>query len=301
MSYKLSRGSAWLRPKKLERADEVTSHSAGRDFRKASTSPRSARDIHEKRHLAILVHSSYNCLEEIAEQIQRQTPSGANGRGRDKQMVKHSSRMVLALGAFCMSSAFGQTAMGVRFPDNGPSETRPASGLRPPVTERLGAGQPPAGGNPLWGIPMSELTATRERPLFIASRRPPLPPVAAQPMATPPPPAEPGRPPFALVGTVLCEPQNIALVQDQTTKKLARLRVGEATSGWFLRSIEARIITVEKNSQIATLALSGPGAAPAGPPAVAEAFRVGQLQTRRLIPGRPGNIMPVQVRQRQGS
>jgi hypothetical protein len=61
------------------------------------------------------------------------------------------------------------------------------------------------GGNPLWGIPISSLSATRERPIFSASRRPPAPmPVAEAP---PPPPAEPEHPPFTLVGTAIGKSQ----------------------------------------------------------------------------------------------
>src|SRR5438045_3679915 len=41
-------------------------------------------------------------------------------------------------------------------------------------------------GNPLWTIPLASLTATRERPIFTPSRRPP-PPV--QPIAVTPAPA----------------------------------------------------------------------------------------------------------------
>src|ERR1700756_873862 len=37
-------------------------------------------------------------------------------------------------------------------------------------------------GNPLWGIPLRVLTATRERPLFSPSRRPPAPPAVAAPV-----------------------------------------------------------------------------------------------------------------------
>src|SRR5262245_13797637 len=36
-------------------------------------------------------------------------------------------------------------------------------------------------GNPLWAIPMSSLPVTRERPLFLPSRRPPAAPAVAGP------------------------------------------------------------------------------------------------------------------------
>ena len=62
-------------------------------------------------------------------------------------------------------------------------------------------------GNPLWAIPLSSLTATRERPLFLPSRRAPAPAVAGTPVvvAPPPPPppaAEPEQPPLMLVGAI---------------------------------------------------------------------------------------------------
>ena len=37
-------------------------------------------------------------------------------------------------------------------------------------------------GNPLWAIPLSSLTATRERPIFLPSRRAPAPAVAGTPV-----------------------------------------------------------------------------------------------------------------------
>src|SRR5262249_59935905 len=49
----------------------------------------------------------------------------------------------------------------------------------------------PRAGNPLWAVPLSALTVTRDRPLFSASRRPPPPAGVAPPpvvRAKPPPP-----------------------------------------------------------------------------------------------------------------
>ena len=62
-------------------------------------------------------------------------------------------------------------------------------------------------GNPLWAIPLNALTATRDRPLFSASRRPP--PLAVGTVAPPPSrpapaaPAPPERPPLTLMGTII--------------------------------------------------------------------------------------------------
>jgi hypothetical protein len=106
---------------------------------------------------------------------------------------------------------------------------------------------------------MSSLSAMRERPLFSASRRPPVRP---RPVAeTPPPPsAEPEHPPFTLVGTAISKTQNIAVILDQTTKNLVRLHSGEAASRWNLRSVDLRTMTVEKNNQAVALPLSATGA-----------------------------------------
>src|SRR5262245_45321462 len=54
---------------------------------------------------------------------------------------------------------------------------RPAAALAPDRT---------LSGNPLWAIPLRQLPATRERPLFTPSRRPPPPVVAnARPVPQP--------------------------------------------------------------------------------------------------------------------
>ena len=65
-------------------------------------------------------------------------------------------------------------------------------------------------GNPLWAVPLSALTATQERPIFSASRRPPQRAVVAPPVdqvSAPAPQkvAEPERPPLALIGAVVGE------------------------------------------------------------------------------------------------
>ena len=102
-----------------------------------------------------------------------------------------------------------------------------------------------------------------------------MPPVVVQqvaPAPPPPKPVEPERPHLTLVGTVIGKPKNIAVVLDRTTKTLVRLHVGEAISGWVLRSVEPRTMSVEKNSETVTLALPAPGSVPANPLPYSEAF-----------------------------
>jgi general secretion pathway protein N len=101
-----------------------------------------------------------------------------------------------------------------------------------------------------------------------------MPPVVAQRVAVPPPPpkpAEPEQPLLTLVGTAIGTPKNVAVVLDRTTKTLVRLHLGEAVSGWTLRAVDPRTMTVEKNSQTVILALPSPGSLPANPLPVAQA------------------------------
>jgi hypothetical protein len=122
-------------------------------------------------------------------------------------------------------------------------------------------------GNPLWGIPLKQLSATRERPIFSPSRRPPPPVVVNAPRATstrPPPPPEPEKPALSLMGTVVSEREGIGLFVEQTTKNVIRLRAGENHKGWTLRSVQGREVTLEKNGETISLALPAPGTEKAG-------------------------------------
>src|SRR5262245_22719928 len=87
-----------------------------------------------------------------------------------------------------------------------------------PIETPLGreAAKPVPRGNPLWSVPLSALTVTQERPIFSVSRRPPpravVAPPAEEASAPPPPrPAEPERPPLALIGAVVGEGDSIAV------------------------------------------------------------------------------------------
>jgi hypothetical protein len=193
-------------------------------------------------------------------------------------MLERWGCVILGVGAISLSSAFAQAATSVSLGDIDIGGNRLDGEPSSAGTKQSKTQQPPLGGNPLWGVPIAKLTATRERPLFTASRRPPASPVAPEPPAEPPPPppAEPERPLLTLVGTVTGELQKVAVVQDQTTKSLVRLHVGEAVSGWFLRSIDARGVTVEKNNQTVTVALPPRRSPTAGPPAVAVTLPVGE-------------------------
>jgi general secretion pathway protein N len=132
-----------------------------------------------------------------------------------------------------------------------PTEQRPPAAARP-------------SGNPLWAIPLSMLSATRERPIFLSSRRPPTPIIAsprvAPTSAAPPPPAEPTRPSLALVGAVVGESEAIAIFIDQTTKNVVRLKTGQDHAGWVLNSVKGREATLQKDQLTAVFALPAPNA-----------------------------------------
>jgi general secretion pathway protein N len=188
-------------------------------------------------------------------------------------MIRLCACVIAATGAFFLNEAIGQAPAGVALREKAAGQTSPNTEQPPATPEEASARQPPPGGNPLWGIPISALDATRERPIFSASRRPPMLPVVAERVTAPPPPkpAEPEHPLLTLVGTAIGTPKNIAVVLDRATKTLVRVHVGEAVSGWVLRSVDSRTMTVEKNSQTETLALPEPGSVPVNPLPVSEA------------------------------
>jgi general secretion pathway protein N len=129
-----------------------------------------------------------------------------------------------------------------------------------------------ATGNPLWAVPLRALSATRERPIFSPSRRPPAPVVAAPQIASPPPvaakPAEPDHPLLSLVGTIVGENEGIGIFLEQASNKVVRLKTGQSHSGWSLRAVRGREAIFDKDKLTATLALPAPGAAPVAQPGV---------------------------------
>ena len=122
--------------------------------------------------------------------------------------------------------------------------------VKPIATPNREAAKPLPSGNPLWSVPLSALTATQERPIFSASRRPPQRAVVAPPVeqvsVAPPAKAEPDRPALALIGAVVGDSDAIAVFLDRTNQKIVRLRQGEAHDGWRLSSVQSREVTFKK-------------------------------------------------------
>ena len=132
----------------------------------------------------------------------------------------------------------------------------------------------PPPGNPLWAIPLSSLSATRERPLFMPSRRASPPPVQSMPVALvptgdpvplPPPPAE-ARPALTLIGTVAGDAQGVALFADPSARDVVRLRVGDVVAGWMLHAVRSREVTFRngEREEVLTIHVPNPAAAIAG-------------------------------------
>lgn len=130
---------------------------------------------------------------------------------------------------------------------------------------RSNAESPASAGNPLWELPLERLSVTHERPIFLPSRRPPLPPptyVAPVAIRQPAKPTEPERPAVSLIGTVIGTNVQIGIFLEKATNKVVRLRLGEEHQGWALRLVKAREVTLVKGIE-QTLALDPPGEAPA--------------------------------------
>jgi general secretion pathway protein N len=176
------------------------------------------------------------------------------------------------------------------------------------VTRTAEAEPPPAAGNPLWGMPLRQLSMTRDRPIFSPSRRPPPPPMPAfvAPVAvrTPAKPPEPERPTVSLLGTIIgsSAEDQIAVFLDTATQSVVRLRIGEDHQGWVLRMLKSREATLVKTGeQAVVLVLAAPGEAapvPAGYGPAGVPMPGGILPGMTLpggMPGAPPGVAPGQI------
>lgn len=188
---------------------------------------------------------------------------------------KPATRMLTTLlGLATLSGVAAVAVAAVRQTDTkaGPALTNSAKPIPPkqsePVRETVAA-------NPIWAPPIEVLAATRDRPLFSPTRRPPPPPVFTLAAANPAParPPEPERPPLLLIGTVASETTAIAVFLDQKTSRTVRLRGGQSHDGWVLGAVYKKEVVLQKDRVIAYLPLSAAAAAPAAATQVAEARR----------------------------
>lgn len=133
-------------------------------------------------------------------------------------------------------------------------------------------------GNPLWAVSLAELSATSERPIFTATRRPQRPPAKQDPPTSAPPltltQTQADKPALSLLGTVTGADKaaGVGIFIDDGNKHAMRLRIGEQHNGWALREVQHSRVVLEKNGAHVALTLAPPDVTPAAahaPPATA--------------------------------
>lgn len=110
--------------------------------------------------------------------------------------------------------------------------------------------------NPLARHELKDFTATLQRPLFAATRRPPAP--AAAPSRETPPPPPPSPPSLTLVGVVKDEKGHRAIVETGQPAKARSLRPGDEIEGWRVLEIASQRIVFERSARLHAVALFAP-------------------------------------------
>jgi general secretion pathway protein N len=201
----------------------------------------------------------------------------------------------LTAGPMSPAQAATSATLDILPDDTGLADAVDLGRVKPISKPSRDGGRPLPSGNPLWAIPLSVLTATPERPIFSATRRPPQRAVAAAPVdrvSAPPPPkaAAPERPTLVLIGAVVGESDAIAVFLDQTNQKIVRLHQGESHAGWELSSVQPREVTLRKADRTEVLALkrqdgpAGVADAPAAPRLVVPAAAGGNTSYAPFLP-----------------
>jgi len=188
------------------------------------------------------------------------------------------------------------------------AEGREGGGVPSRMGARANAEPPTPAGNPLWALPLEQLSITRERPVFSPSRRPPPPkptPTYVAPVAVPQPvkPPEPERPAVSLIGTVIGSHVRIGVFRETATRNVFRVRVGEDHQGWVLRLVKAREVTLVKGAEQTLVLEPSPGEAtalrsPIVPPPVPNSIgTIPILNTADYVDEQP---LPARGARRQG-
>lgn len=120
---------------------------------------------------------------------------------------------------------------------------------------------PPLTGNPLAGLKLAELQATRKRPLFTPSRKAPRPAPAASEATTatgsapsdtsieqPAQKEEAKAGQFVLMGVVRGDKERLALLRHKATGELLRLREGDVFDGWSIDALESDRVHLSKGA-----------------------------------------------------
>ena len=156
------------------------------------------------------------------------------------------NKPVIAVTALGLALVLGSALMRIRTqtPPQTRTQTAPRTQVQahPPTT-------PPA--SPLAAYPLDRLSATRDRPLFSPSRRPPAQPPPPIIAAAPPPPP----PKLILFGIVMDAEEAHAVVGVGTADKTRRVRIGDDIGGWKVTQIEERQLVLSLDDRSATFTL----------------------------------------------
>jgi hypothetical protein len=106
--------------------------------------------------------------------------------------------------------------------------------------------------NPLAVHAFSELSATRDRPLFSPTRRPPPPPPVAEAESAPPP----APPPAVLFSGVIMDAKGaVAIIRPDANGRAMYVHAGDVVAGWKVGQIERRKLTLSLDGRSASFTL----------------------------------------------
>jgi hypothetical protein len=171
----------------------------------------------------------------------------------------HNVASAAAVSSDALDADLGDEARPNRPPAVSSTPAEPVTAVR--VVAPPGAPARTPSANPLWAVPLSQFSVTRDRPIFSPSRRPPPAAIAAEPVLAKSPPRkkEVEPPQLSLVGTIASDDEGFGIFLDQSTKAALRLKLGENHQGWKLRAIRGGEVTMENGEHEAVLGLPQPG------------------------------------------
>jgi general secretion pathway protein N len=128
-------------------------------------------------------------------------------------------------------------------------------GLQPSAGEAAAVDAAQSNPNPLSTLRLESLGATRSLPLFTPSRTPPV--VApAEPEQVvvvpeePPPAVEAPPPPLQLIGIVMTDADQMALLRNTATGETLHLASGETFEEWTMKIVDARSIVFQSGDRV---------------------------------------------------
>jgi hypothetical protein len=182
--------------------------------------------------------------------------SPARARGNHEARRHRAAHSMIRL-----SLILGIAFLALWQPKANAAEVKPQDAVKPEL----------AIANPVAALPLASLSATRDRPLFSPSRRPPPAPVVRLIEPAPVPPVPPAPPPsIALIGVITEAEGSFAVVNQAGTNKSIRARMGDQIDGWTVTQIADRQLVLSRDGRVANFSMfKGSG----GPPAIGRADR----------------------------